>query len=142
MEIQRTNQNNYHLIASFLKRIPSIDEIKTEFIDNSSILLNSLTNEILGIVAYEQFGKYGLIRYFIFQKNIEKEQVNALFLDLVDHAKSLGIKQVISVIQKDELLSIFTTFGLNPINNEQIYLNETPFKDTDFHDAKVLIFTC
>lgn len=141
MEIRRANVENYQLIEDFLKRVPSIQDIKKEIIEQSSILINE-DNEIIGIIAFEQFGKIGLIRYFIFQKTIRNEDIKTLFLDLINYASSLGIKEVISVVQKDELLALFTSFGLTKVNNETIYLNETPFKETEFNQAKVLRFIC
>lgn len=141
MEIKRANVENYQLIEDFLKRVPSIQDIKKEIIEQSSILINE-DNEIIGIIAFEQFGKIGLIRYFIFQKTINNDDIKTLFLDLINYASSLGIKEVISVVQKDELLALFTSFGLTKVNNETIYLNETPFKETEFSQAKVLRFIC
>lgn len=141
MEIKRANVENYQLIEDFLKRVPSIQDIKKEIIEQSSILINE-DNEIVGIIAFEQFGKIGLIRYFIFQKTISNDDIKTLFLDLITYASSLGIKEVISVVQKDELLALFTSFGLTKVNNETIYLNETPFKETEFSQAKVLRFIC
>lgn len=141
MEIKRANVETYQLIEDFLKRVPSIQDIKKEIIEQSSILINE-DNEIIGIIAFEQFGKIGLIRYFIFQKTISNDDIKTLFLDLITYASSLGIKEVISVVQKDELLALFTSFGLTKVNNETIYLNETPFKETEFSQAKVLRFIC
>ena len=76
-EIKHVDVKDFESIKSFLFEVPAIDNIDEEVLKNASILY--LDDKIHGIISYELFFNYALIRYFVFKKNVDLMIIKELF---------------------------------------------------------------
>lgn len=137
MIIENINENNKNLVLTFIKRIPTIEIIEEDILEN--IVLIRDEKEVLGIISYENYLDKGLIRYFIFQKDVAYEELEKLFKTMKDKAKNDEIKHLITVIEERELVMFFNKLGFKKIDTDKIYLFETSLVDTIYSNAIVMI---
>lgn len=138
MIIENINENNKNLVLTFIKRIPTIEIIEEDILEN--IVLIRDEKEVLGIISYENYLDKGLIRYFIFQKDVAYEELEILFKTMKEKAKYYGIKCLITVIEERELVTFFNKLGFKKIDTDKIYLFETSLVDTIYSKAIVMIY--
>ena len=139
MEVVLVTAELFKKVEAFLKNIPAIDALSPEVINKSVVLCDE--SEIKGIITYERFGSVGLIRYFIFQKDIPLGWVNQLFETLVKTAKSEEIKKIVSIVQKPELVAVFASLGFKKVPNANLYFNELPLLKTSLSPGAVLVYS-
>lgn len=137
MIIENINENNKNLVLTFIKRIPTIEIIEEDVLEN--IVLIRDEKEVLGIISYEIYLDKGLIRYFIFQKDVAYEELEKLFKTMKEKAKNDEIKHLITVIEEKELVTFFNKLGFKKIDTDKIYLFETSLVDTIYSNATVMI---
>lgn len=138
MIIENINENNKNLVLTFIKRIPTIEVIEEDVLEN--IVLIRDEKEVLGIISYENYLDKGLIRYFIFQKDVAYEELEKLFKTMKEKAKNDEIKHLITVIEERELVTFFNKLGFKKIDTDKIYLFETSLVDTIYSKAIVMIY--
>lgn len=138
MIIENINENNKNLVLTFIKRIPTIEVIEEDVLGN--IVLIRDEKEVLGIISYENYLDKGLIRYFIFQKDVAYEELEKLFKTMKEKAKNDEIKHLITVIEERELVTFFNKLGFKKIDTDKIYLFETSLVDTIYSKAIVMIY--
>lgn len=136
MEIKKVTNNELSLLKNFLNKVKTFKDFDEEVLNNSSILLND-EKDIIGSISLEQFESNGLIRYFIFYKNVEEEMINDLFLSLIDTAKDLKIKKLFSIVLNDESYYLFHKLNFETIKNEKFFINDQNIKD--LRDDSILI---
>ena len=137
MIIEKINEYNKKMLDIFIKRIPSIKEIEDDILENMFIIRNE-TN-ILGIISYEKYIDKGLIRYFIFQKDVEFNNLELLFEEMRKKAIEDDIKLLITVIDDTELVAFFEKLRFKKIDINTLYLYETPVVDTINSNAICMI---
>lgn len=138
MIIENINENNKNLVLTFIKRIPTIEAIEEDVLENIVLIRNE--KEVLGIISYENYLDKGLIRYFIFQKDVAYEELEKLFKTMKEKAKNDEIKHLITVIEEKELVTFFNKLGFKKIDTDKIYLFETSLVDTIYSNAIVMIY--
>jgi N-acetylglutamate synthase-like GNAT family acetyltransferase len=136
MIIENINENNKNLVLTFIKRIPTIEIIEEDVLENIVLIRNE--KEVLGIISYENYLDKGLIRYFIFQKDVAYEELEKLFKTMKEKAKNDEIKHLITVIEEKELVTFFNKLGFKKIDTDKIYLFETSLVDTIYSNAIVM----
>ncbi len=124
MLIEKSNVDNSEEIKAFLKRIPGLNEIDDEIFDRILILKNEF--EIKAIISYECFTDKGLIRCFIFQKDVEFDDLNMLMNEMIKNAKKENIGMIITIIEEDELKYFFEKLGFKECLIDNIYIREMP----------------
>ena len=88
-EIKRAREENFDAMKSFLFDVPAIEQIDEDVLKNASVLYRD--NKIYGIISYETFYNYALVRYFVFKRNVDEMVVKELFDSIVD---SIGEKDI------------------------------------------------
>ena len=63
-EIKRAVEEDYDLIKSFLLEVPAIEDVEESILKNASVLY--FEKDIYGMISYESFHNYALIRYFVY----------------------------------------------------------------------------
>lgn len=137
MIIEKINEFNKKMLEEFIKRIPSIKEIEEDILDNMFIVRNDAN--VLGMISYENYIDKGLIRYFIFQKDVEFDDLKMLFKKMELKAIEDKIKYLITVIEEKELMYFFERLEFNRIDINKIYLFETALVDTIYSNAICMI---
>lgn len=136
-EIKGVNEKNMHEVEAFLNEVPSINDIDMKIIMNASLLYEN--EKIAGIISYEPFAKYALIRYFIFKRDISEFVVRELFSDLVAKIKNLGILYLFSLVNEEAIKNLFLSLDFYEISEEKIFIEEKSFTDFKVKDAKLMI---
>ena len=104
-EIKKVNESDFELIKSFLFEVPAIDSIDDEVLKNASVLY--LDEQIYGIISYELFFNYALIRYFVFKRNITNNDLYELYLSLENELINKNIDYSIAIINNESVEEVF-----------------------------------
>lgn len=124
-------------VIDFLKDIPSVESIDEDVVENASVILDDET--ILGLLSYEKFTNFGLIRYFIFKSVISNENILDLFNDVIDSARMDEIDTLFSVIKKKEVEGFFGELGFNKVDKTKFVIDEENFLDSKYKDANIML---
>ena len=138
MIIENINDFNKKLVDSFIKRIPTIMEIEKDILENMIIIRNDLS--VLVMISYENYMDKGLIRYFVFQKDVSFEDLELLFNEMKKKAEKDEMKYLITVIEDEELMVFFEKLGFKKIDTKRLYLYETALIDTVYSKAICMIY--
>lgn len=137
MKIVDVNDTNYQSCLMFLNKIKSLDSIDVEILKNASIIIDD-NDEILGILSYEKFASYGLIRYFVYKKNLDDQILLDLFNHLKEKVKKENIKTLISLVLRTDVIDVFKKFGFSEANRHYFFIEETNILNTNFNNAYIL----
>lgn len=135
IESIRMNDVLQQKAKDFLQQIDSVIEIDEELIENGVVIL---TDDVVGYITYEIYSEYGLIRYFIFQKQIDSDYVYQMFQALVDTAKQDGIQSFISIGKNKEVIELFENLGFYPLEHADFLINGQKIIGTELEYATIL----
>lgn len=135
IESIKTNELLQQKAKDFLRQIDSVMEIDEELIENGVVIL---TDDVVGYITYEIYSEYGLIRYFIFQKQIDSSYVYQMFQTLVDVAKQNGIQSFISIGKNKEVIELFEDLGFYPLEHTDFLINGQKIIGTELEYATIL----
>lgn len=138
MIIENINEFNKMLVNEFIKKIPTINKIEDDILENMVIIREE--NKVVGIISYEDYLEKGLIRYFIFQKDVLFEDLEKLFEEMKKKTINKGIKSLMTVIEDNELVNFFNKLGFKKIDIKRVYLSETSLGDTIYSNAICMIY--
>lgn len=135
MEVVSYNKEMKEKVIGLLQNINNL-EIDENIIKNCSLLLDE-SKDIIGIISYEKFDKVGLIRYFIFKRNIELDSLLLLYNCLENNIKKDGIKNVIGIVNSEEVREVFEYIGFKKFDSFYLFFDETNFLKTNYRDSLV-----
>lgn len=135
MEIIAVNENNKEEVVNFLKNISLVHDINEEVVMNGEYVLDG---EIVGLLSFEEFNRIGLVRYFIFKKEVKEKVILELFRRVVEKAARKGIRSLLSLVVKKEAVAVFKGLGFYEIAKDDVYIDETMLNQTKFKEAFVL----
>ncbi len=138
MIIENVNEFNKKMVDTFIKKIPTIGEIEDDILENMLVIRNDIS--VLGMISYENYLDKGLIRYFIFQKDVLFDELLLLFNQMKNKATKDNIRKLITVIEDKELMLFFQKLGFKRVDIDNIYLFETALVDTIYSDAICMIY--
>ncbi len=124
-------------VIEFLENIPSVDKIDDEVVNNASVLFDD--DKILGLLSYEKFTSYGLIRYFIFKSIISNDHILELLNDVIESARDSQIDSLFSVINKEEIEKFFGELGFDKVDKSTFIIDEENFLDSKYKDANIML---
>jgi N-acetylglutamate synthase-like GNAT family acetyltransferase len=133
------NQELSENVKDFLAKLPSIKNIDDQVMENASILLDE--NRIMGLLSFEVFENRGLIRYFIFQKQISEDDIVRLFNDVLKNASSQNINELIAIAIKKDVRDVFNSLGFTEIDHRYVFIGEEPLRTTEFDKAVIMRYT-
>jgi N-acetylglutamate synthase-like GNAT family acetyltransferase len=136
-EIKKAVEANYESMRLFLKEVPAIEEVDEKILKNASILY--LDGQIFGLISYESFFNYALIRYFVFKRNVDEMIIKELFTSIEDSIIKDDIEYIFSLVNQDEILDLFESFAFEEVNNEDIFIEEQNYQKSKFKDTKLMI---
>lgn len=136
-EIKKAVEENYESIKLFLREVPAIEEVDEKILKNASVLY--LDGKIFGLISYESFYNYALIRYFVFKRNVDEMIIKELFTSIEESILEDDIEYIFSLVNQDEILELFESFSFEEVNNEDIFIEEQNYQKSKFKDAKLMI---
>lgn len=125
-------------IEKFLTSIETIDTVDESLIKNGVALKKE--DEVIGFITYEEYSEYGLIRYFIFQKQVAFEKILEMFDTLCKVAKIRELNGLISIGKNQEVIALFESLGFNIINNKNFLVGGKTVEGTDLEKATILLY--
>ncbi len=136
-EIRHVDENNFELIKDFLKEVPDIDQVDEAVLKNASILFSD--NIVSGIISYEAFFNYALIRYFVFKRNVNEEVVRELFNAVLESVNKDNIEYIFSLVNQDDIYQLFRTLDFQEVLKENVFIEEESYLNSRFKDTKLMI---
>ena len=131
------DSNIANKIMTFLKSIDTIASVEENLITNGVALQQE--EDIVGFITYEEYAEYGLIRYFIFQKQIALGKVIEMFDSLCDVARLGELAGLISIGKNQEVIDLFESLGFNKIDKENFLVGGKTVYGTDLENATILL---
>ena len=138
LQVININEELKKEIINFLSNISSVTEIDEDIISSGVALLDD--NQVKGYITYEKFCEYGLIRYFIFQKNLPSSFITDMFSSLVLRAKNDEIESFISIGKTQEVIDLINELAFYQIEQDNFLINGQNLRGTELEEAKVLKF--
>ena len=135
MIFENVKDSNFKLVHDFLSGISSIDTIDDNILKNAVVALDN--EKIVGCISFEEYDKYGLIRYFVFKKILSNDFLDELIGRLMINAKSLNIRKLVCVADTEQIEELFLGLGFEYID-KQIFINEERLENTSFCKSKLL----
>jgi hypothetical protein len=136
-EIRKAEFENFDSIKSFLFEVPAIDSIDEDVLKNASVLY--LDEKIYGIISYELFFNYALIRYFVFKRNVDEMIVKELFDSIEDSVSKNDIDYIFSLVNHMDIYNLFTSLNFKEISKEDVFIEEQNYQNSKFKDTKLMI---
>lgn len=137
MIVEKVNNENKTMVINLLKNVNGL-KIEERIIDNCLVLLNE-KYDICGTISYEKYDNYALIRYFVFKRNIEYNDLLLLYQELENVLYENNISDSIAIINSLEVKEVFEYLGFTKIDNNKVYFEETIFTKTNYKDNDVYI---
>lgn len=125
MDIRHINEYDYNLVKDFLLSVKTIKDIDEDVLKNAMIVVDN--NDILGAVSYEKFGISGLIRYFVFKRNLTNDTVVSLFKMLEETAYDDYIKDIYCVVNNGHIEELFNELGFLKEKYKMLFIDESDF---------------
>lgn len=94
--VKRYTSEDYDLVCEFVKRASGIETVNEEIIAHSVLIKND--EEVTGMVSYEKFDGLGIIRYFIYNHQINPDLLVNMFFELYASAKAAGIIRILIAV--------------------------------------------
>lgn len=136
-EIKKVCTENIDSIRAFLFEVPAIDSIDEDVLSNASVLY--LEENIFGIISYELFFNYALIRYFVFKRNVDEMIVKELFDSIVESVSEKDVDYIFSLVNQQDIFELFSSLDFKEINKEEIFIEEQIFQKSKFKDTKLMM---
>ena len=136
-EIKKAEKDNFDLIKSFLLEVPAINEVDDEILKNAIILY--LDDKIHGIISYESFFNYALIRYFVFKRGVDEMIVKELFDAIEDSILDNDIEYIFSLVNQNEIFDLFTSLKFEEVNKDDVFIEEQSYQKSKFKDTRLML---
>ncbi len=135
-QVSYVSDSNIDIVVDFLRQINVVKSIDLDVIRNGVLVTDD--GEIIGMISYEKFTSYGLIRYFIFKKQIEERLIKELIEMLEDKAIDNEVSKLFSIINSSNVRNIFIGLGFDDVDKTKFFIDETPVSGGKYKDALVL----
>lgn len=134
-QIHNVDENNYKEAYNFLKSVPSISGIEDSILKNGVVIMDD--NKVIGSISFEIFDHIGLIRYFVFKKNLSNIILKKLMEELEVNARRLSLNQLICVADNIQIEDLFKELSFSNLN-KKIFINEEKISSTNFSNSNFL----
>ncbi len=135
-QVAYVSDDNIDRVVDFLRQINVVKSIDLDVIRNGVLVTE--VDEIIGMISYEKFTTYGLIRYFIFKKQIEEKFVEELVEKLESKALEDDVLTLFSIISNGNVRNIFIGLGFVDVDKTRFFIDEMPVSSGKYKDALIL----
>ncbi|MDF2700266.1 MAG: hypothetical protein K0Q49_1822 [Haloplasmataceae bacterium] len=130
--------SDYEKVLSFLQSVHSLNEIEDDLFENAILILKD--EIVVGMITFELFRNKALIRYFIFDKDVDQKYLYEMYQKYFDSLRSKDIKRVFVIINNDGIKEMFANLGFIEFPKEDFFLTEESILNSKYKDATVLIY--
>ena len=131
--IEKINDIYRDKTLSFLKSVPSIENVDGSIVDNAVIAVED--DKIVGCISFEEFDKKALVRYFVFKKMLANSYLELLLSKLEEKVVSKKINMLVCIAENSQIEDLFNSLGFIEVNNKKIFINEEDIKYTNFKNS-------
>lgn len=135
IQIVNVDENNYSDAYDFLNTVPSINVIEDNILQNGVIILDD--DKVIGSISFEMYDYIGLIRYFVFKKNLSRPAIFDLMSQLCENAKKQSLLKLLCVADNEQIEELFIDLGFKKLKR-QIYVNEDIIGESNFSSSNFL----
>jgi len=129
---------DYDKVKQFLDSITALKSVEEELFKNSIII--ETDDKVVGMISYEKFRGRALIRYFIFDNDVDEENIVAMYECFFSKLKSENIKAIYAIISKGIIVDMFLDLGFMPFPKEEFFLTEKNIMQTKYHASDVMVY--
>lgn len=140
MKSEKININNKQMVINLLKNVNGL-KIEEHILKNCHVLLDD-NNDIVGTISYEKYDNMVLIRYFVFKRNMEYQDLLILYNSLEEELNNYNIENALAIINSNEVKEVFTYLGFDKIDKDKVYFDETIFSKTSYKENDVYLKKC
>lgn len=137
MKVEKISNETNSMVINLLKNVKGLS-IESKIVENCHVLLNE-KKDIVGTISFEKYNNYAIIRYFVFKRNIDYNDLKILYNDLENELRNLNIIQAIAIINSEEVKDVFELLDFKKIDKEKVFFDETIFTKTSYKDNDVYI---
>lgn len=130
--------NDYEQVIDFLQGVHTLGEIEEDLFENAVIILND--EEIVGMITFEMFRNKALIRYFIFDRDVEEEYLVEMYEKFFENLKQKNMNKVFVIINNENIKQMFINLGFDEFPKESFFLTEETILNTKYKDATVMFY--
>lgn len=134
-QIHHIDETNYGDAYNFLKSVPSISSIEDSILKNGVIVTDD--SKVIGSVSLEIYDRIGLIRYFVFKKNLSNSVLSLLMEELEVNARKQGILKLVCVADNYQIEELFHELDFISLK-KKIFINEEKINATNFSSSNFL----
>lgn len=138
MFVKMYEPKDYEKIMSFLQGVHALKEIEEDLFNNAVIIADD--EEIFGMITYEIFRQKALIRYFVFDKDVEEKYLLEMYEKFFQNLLSKNIQKVFVIINNEVVEKMFCDLGFKEFPKELFYLTEESILETKYKNAMVLCY--
>lgn len=138
MFVKMYEPKDYEKIMSFLQGVHALKEIEEELFDNAVIITDE--EEVYGMITYEIFRKKALIRYFVFDKDVEEKHLIEMYEKFFQNLQSKEIQKVFVIISNEVVKKMFCDLGFKEFPKALFFLTEESILETKYKNALVLCY--
>ncbi len=135
-KIIKIDEGNLFEVKDFLLNVPAIETIDEEILLNGVIAKEE--TKIIGCLSYEIFDKNCLIRYFVFKKVLNNEEIEELFKELELSAFKKNLNQIFCIAKNEMVENLFINLGFEVVDKKNFFLDEVLFDDSLFLASSIL----
>lgn len=134
--ILNVNEENYKEVYDFLKAVPTINVIDEKILHNASFIKE---DNILGMISFEKFNKCGLIRYFVFKKNVSLTGIYELIEEISKKVKNHSIDKLILIATSKDMRDILEGFDFIEYDKRHFFIEEKNISNTRYKDTFIMV---
>lgn len=129
---------DYDKVMNFLHGVHALKEIEEELFNNAVIIVNN--DEVVGMITYELFRQKALIRYFIFDKDIEEKYLIDMYEKFFQNLQEKNIGKVFVIINNENVKQMFIDLGFREFPKDSFFLTEESILETKYKNAIVMYY--
>lgn len=114
--VKHYTDEDYDVVYEFMKKASGIETVNEEIM-NHSILIKK-EKDVMGMVSYERFEQLGVIRYFIYNHQVNPDLLVNMFFELYASAKAAGINQLVTMVRQPYAYQLFELLGFIEIKRD------------------------
>lgn len=125
--IKRYTIEDYDIVCDFVQKASGVKEVNEDIMSHSVLIKKE--EDVIGMVSYEKFDTLGIIRYFIYNHQVNPDLLVSMFFELYASAKAAGIDQLISVANQPYACQLFELLGFIEVKKPSDFEASELFKD-------------